>query len=165
MTALPFLNSWTGQTTEELLSLEGQYRTDSLVLAFEQALQMKSALTKEEKVVLAIEALEREVNNGGFHQFFLNSSNEFASTVVSSLTEIGCPRTATLTQAAVNALGVEAPLAAAAIEEAAVRGGEELASKLEPFDSLYFQGAEEPIAEKLFVYIKANRSKVRAGAV
>lgn len=144
--------------------MEGQYRTDSLVLAFEQALQMKSALTQEEKVVLAIEALEREVNNGGFHQFFLNSSNEFASIVVSSLTEIGCPKTATLAQAAIDALGVEA-LSAATVEEAAVRGGEELASKLEPLDSIYFQGTEEPIADRLFLYIKANRAKVRASAV
>jgi hypothetical protein len=33
----PFLESYAGQSTEELLALEGKYRIDSLVLAFEQA--------------------------------------------------------------------------------------------------------------------------------
>ena len=57
-----WLESYSGQSTEQLLSLEGEYRTDSLVVAFEQALDQKSAargvqsLTSEELVVLAVEA-------------------------------------------------------------------------------------------------------------
>ena len=72
MSELKWLDGYSGQTTEELVALEGEYRTDSLVLAFEQALDQRvehvgqEGLTEEERIVLAIEALEREVNNGGY---------------------------------------------------------------------------------------------------
>src|SRR5439155_6192926 len=66
-----WLNGYSDQSVEQLLSLEGEYRTDSLVLAFEEAINQKAqregmqSLTEEERIVLAVEALEREVNNGG----------------------------------------------------------------------------------------------------
>jgi hypothetical protein len=65
-----FLEGYSGQSTDQLLSLEADYRTDSLVLAFEQAIIQKAerngvkSLSDEERIVLAVEALEREVNNG-----------------------------------------------------------------------------------------------------
>jgi hypothetical protein len=43
MSDLPWLDSYSGATTDELLSLEGRYTTDSLVLVFEQALNEKAA--------------------------------------------------------------------------------------------------------------------------
>ena len=43
MTELDWLEGYAGQTTEELLALEGRYRTDSIVLALEQALERKAA--------------------------------------------------------------------------------------------------------------------------
>jgi hypothetical protein len=61
-TDLPFLDSYAGQSTNELIDLEGSYRVDSIVLAFEEALQRKEILTQQEKVVLSVEALEREAN-------------------------------------------------------------------------------------------------------
>ena len=100
MTDLKWLDQYTGQTTDELIALEGEYRTDSLVLAFEQALDQKTAragteeLTAEERVVLAVEALEREVNNGGYGQFFTNDSNEYTPIIVDALMRIGCGDTA-----------------------------------------------------------------------
>jgi len=44
------------------------------------------------------------VNNGGYDQFFTNSSREFASTIVDSLQHIGCKKTADITQKAIKAL-------------------------------------------------------------
>jgi len=38
--------------------------------------------------------LDREVNNGGYHQFFCNSSQKFAPQIVQSLAHIGCRRAA-----------------------------------------------------------------------
>jgi hypothetical protein len=93
---MPPLKAYDGQTTDELLSLEGKCRTDSLVIAFEQAVDQKAArlgetsLANEERVILAVEALEREVNNGGYAQFFQNSSREYASMIVNALRRIGC---------------------------------------------------------------------------
>jgi hypothetical protein len=67
-----FFKSYSGETTEQLLGLVNEYRIDSLVLAFEQAIQLKAVrapISRQERYVLAIEALEREVNNGGYSQF------------------------------------------------------------------------------------------------
>src|SRR5438552_11088290 len=68
---LQWLAGHSGQSVEQLIALEGKYRIDSLVLAFEQAMHQKIArvgmagLSDEERIICAIEALEREVNNGG----------------------------------------------------------------------------------------------------
>jgi ferredoxin-NADP reductase len=90
-----FFKSYSGETTEQLLGLVNEYRIDSLVLAFEQAIQLKAVrapISRQERYVLAIEALEREVNNGGYSQFFLNSSHEFVDTIEEALKAIGCPK-------------------------------------------------------------------------
>jgi hypothetical protein len=44
-----FLESYGGQSTEELLALAGKYRIDSLVLALEQAIQQKAAAPSKEE--------------------------------------------------------------------------------------------------------------------
>lgn len=160
-----WLEGYTGQTVEQLLSLEGKYRTDSLVLAFEQAVNQKaeregqSSLTDVEKTVLAVEALEREVNNGGYAQFFLNSSREFASTIVTSLQRIDCPKTAQITQRAIRALGISDPKAKN-IEPAMAADDKRREKKLKRCDAAYHTNAE-PIAERLFAFIKANKAEFR----
>src|SRR2546421_12023246 len=84
MSELQWLDGYSGQTVQQLIALERDYRIDSLVLAFEQAMDQKAArvgyenLTDAERTILAVEALEREVNNGGYGQFFVNSSREYA---------------------------------------------------------------------------------------
>lgn len=71
MPELHWLDGYSGQTIDELIALEGKYRIDSLVLAFEQMVDQKIArdgadnVADEEFVILAVEAMEREVNNGG----------------------------------------------------------------------------------------------------
>ena len=88
------------------------YLYDSLVRAFEEGLQRKAsqrgerALTQEVRVVLAVRALDREVNNGGYHQFFSNSSCQYALTVVPALESIGCGEAAALTKRALDALNL-----------------------------------------------------------
>ncbi|BCW86949.1 hypothetical protein sos41_00750 [Alphaproteobacteria bacterium SO-S41] len=110
---LPFLARYSGQTTGELLALEGQFRTDSLILAFEAALHQKfersgaHSLSDEEKVLLAVEALEREVNNGGYHQFFLNTGCIFVPRIVADLERLGADKAARITCEAIALLNVE----------------------------------------------------------
>lgn len=64
MKQLPWLDSHSAQCIEQLLAFEGRYRTDSLVVAFEQAIGQKAVrvgdagLSVEEKYFLAVEALE-----------------------------------------------------------------------------------------------------------
>jgi hypothetical protein len=162
---LGWLNGYSGQSVEQLLSLAGTYRTDSLVLVFEEAISQNAqrdgmqSLTDEERIVLAVGALEREVNNGGYHQFFVNSSREFATTVVAALQRIGCKKIATITQRAIKALGIS-NLAPEAIEAAISHDDEPRLAKLNRCDDSYYKSAE-PVAERLFAFIKAHKASIR----
>jgi hypothetical protein len=166
MPDLPFLNGYSGETADHLISLEGKYRVDSLVLAFEQAMDQKATrvgydkLSEEESTVLAIEALEREVNNGGYEQFFVNSSRRFAPIIVPSLLRIGCPRTAEITRTALNAVQ-QAPIAPDLVNRTPAE--EERDDILSECDSLYFEHPEN-IEESLFAFIKVNRDHIKPTA-
>ena len=161
-TDLLFLDAYGGQSTDELIDMAAEYRIDSLVLAFESALDQKSSHTEAERVVLAVEAIEREVNNGGFLQFFVNSSLEYTKDIVAAFQHIGCPATAGLCQKAIDLLGVEDLTDLDAIEAASfeVDDDESRVEQFNALDSEYYVGAEEPIAVKLFEYIKQNRHDI-----
>lgn len=160
-----WLDGYSGQTVDELIALEGTHRIDSLVLAFEQAIGQKAAregddsLATEEVTVLAIEALEREVNNGGYDQFFVNSSVGYAPIIVDALRRIGCPKTAAITEQAIGALHLP-ELTVAAIQDCLDDEDDERNESLEECDGRFFDDPE-PIADRLFEYIKANKGKFR----
>ena len=160
-----FLDDYSGESLEELLAMERTHRIDSLVLAMETALGQKqhkrgdASLSPEERVILAIEELEREVNNGGYHQFFLDSSREFAGEIEAALTRIGCPKHADIARRAVAALGLEGTKSPDDVEAAVVAGGDPLFDVLDALDKEYFS-CKEPIADRLFAFVKANRSKI-----
>src|SRR5258708_3135222 len=106
---LPWL-TYSGQTTLEIIACKNTHRIDSLLCAFEEGIQLrqsrhgKGGRTPEERILLGIMALTREVNNGGYHQFFVNSSRQYAPTIVPALQRIGCHATAALTEKAIGAL-------------------------------------------------------------
>lgn len=102
MEKLPWLD-YTGQTSQELIAHKNTHRIDSLLCAFEEGIQAKGAVTAEEQLVLAVMALEREVNNGGYRQFFLNSSGKFAPVILEFLQRIQCVATAAITERAIAA--------------------------------------------------------------
>jgi hypothetical protein len=58
-------------------------------------------LRPAEQVVFCIDGLEREVNNGGFEQFFINSPGEYATQTESALRTIGARHTAALVTQAI----------------------------------------------------------------
>lgn len=163
---LEFLEGYSGQTVDELISLEKTHRIDSLVLAFEEILGRKAfnsgmaQLSETEQTILAVEELEREVNNGGYHQFFINSSKEYAPIIVDTLNKILCPKTAEITQNAIDSLGITGALTVSAIDEAMNKdSNDELIEILSKFDDLYFASGE-PIADQLFNYIKLNKNQI-----
>lgn len=166
MAEVKWLDGYTGQSVDELLALETEYRTDSLVLAFEQALQQKAerlgpdSLSDSERIILAVEALEREVNNGGYSQFFFNSSNEFTPIVVQALRAIGCPEAANLTQDAIAVLGLEGPITVDAVNRVMEDESEEREDKWEACDDRYFKEAGD-LSDPLLQFIKVNKDKIR----
>jgi hypothetical protein len=59
-------------------------------------------LTLPQKNFYYNQNLEREINNGGFHQYFSNSSGDFAHETIVSLRGIGAIKTATILQQAID---------------------------------------------------------------
>ncbi len=59
-------------------------------------------LTEPQRKFYLNQNLEREVNNGGFNQYFINSSGDFAHETIDSLKEIGANRTAQILQRAID---------------------------------------------------------------
>mgnify|MGYP003396363757 CR=1 FL=1 len=67
-------------------------------------------LSLAEQIVYCVWWLEAEVNNGGFHQFFLNSTGDLHEETVAALGAIGAEKTRTLLQrAAHEAFGMTVP--------------------------------------------------------
>jgi hypothetical protein len=140
---IPWLE-YTGQDTAEILACKGTHRIDSLLRALEQAIQLRQSrmpdmvTTPEEHTLLAIMALQREVNNGGYHQFFVNSSRQYALTIVPALDSVGWDTTAALTQEAIDALGLD-PQTLKAIEDSIREPNAERDQALDAFASPYFK--------------------------
>ena len=59
-------------------------------------------LTEEQKLFYYNQCLEREINNGGFNQYFFNSSGGFAYKTIQSLQTIGANKTADILQKAID---------------------------------------------------------------
>jgi hypothetical protein len=162
----PWLNGYGGQTTAELIGLADTHRTDSVVLAFEEAIAAKAerlgttTLTTAELVVLAVEAIEREVNNGGFDQLFRNSSKEHATNYVSALEAIERPDVAELAKQAIAALRLAKwPLTIDAIDRAMETDSDARDEKFEALDDRYLEVAGD-LAPAVLAFIKANSAQV-----
>jgi hypothetical protein len=163
---LEWLGGYSGESVDELLALSATHRVDSIVLAVEQALQERAAelglagLHEAEVTVLAVEALEREVNNGGYHQFFLNA-REYAPLVVDALRRIACHKTAEISANAIAMVGLHQPFTASEVEAAITNDADEKLVEIlsDTCDVAYF-GSNEPIADRLFEYIRVNRASI-----
>lgn len=167
MAELKWLEGYSGQSVDELVALASEYRIDSIVLAFEQAIQQTtdrdslSRLNEAELAILTVESLEREVNNGGYHQFFLNTP-QYAPFIVAALTRIDCSRTAEITALGLSMLGLRQPFTADQVERTL---GKDSDGKLievlsDQCDGPYYNSGE-PIADRLFTYIGSNRGSIR----
>ena len=76
-----------------------------------------SALSEAERIFYITQTLEMEVNNGGFSQFFYNSSGNFSNELVGAFTAIGENATAGICQKAISAFGCDIPVDRAEREE------------------------------------------------
>ena len=62
------------------------------------------ALSVPERIFRAVWELEAQVNNGGFHQYFWNSSGSLVPDVVNALRAIGAAQMASVVERAIDAL-------------------------------------------------------------
>lgn len=175
MSQLPFFQKYDGQTIDEIIALRSRFRDDSLVPAIESALVQRDgwfdlgseqiehailALTEAERVIMAIEAMEREVNNGGYGQFFINSSKYFAPYIVQALQTIGCTGFANLAASAIAELRLPHKFDGDACDKAYMTHRDEINPKLLELGERYYQ-TDEPIGDKLFSYIEQHSSEIR----
>lgn len=160
-TSKQFLERYNGETIQQLLTLTNDYGIDSIILAIEEALERKSDadLSRQERVVLAVEALEREVNNGGYEQFFANSP-EFAPAIAHCLHAIGCTKTSEITADAIAVLNLPREFDAAAAKHAVSNLGSDSKRQLAECDSRYFAN-DESIEQTLFAYILQHQHAIR----
>ena len=101
----------------------------------------------------AIWALESEVNNGGFSQYFLNCSCETASFVTEALDSIGAPRTADICRRAITtAFPAELPSNPDAISAAAAKFSDEVRKNLGSLDNEFFAYPHNP-TDLLFAFV------------
>jgi hypothetical protein len=82
-------------------------RRDMIVMEIDTYLNEKSEygekiekLNSSQRTFLFVENLEREINNGGFNQFYFNSSGDFSQETVKALLEIGAEKTAEIVKKA-----------------------------------------------------------------
>ena len=91
--------------------------TNDFVVAMTEHLDNKtqygedmSALSEAERIFYITQTLEMEVNNGGFSQFFYNSSGNFSNELVDACTAIGANATAAICLKAISAFGRDIPV-------------------------------------------------------
>lgn len=150
---------YAGETAPEIVALKTTHRIDSLLCALESGIQRKrdedgADLTDEEGLFLAVMALDRDVNNGGYDQFFGNVP-WFAPVIASSLSRIGCVETLAITERALAAFALpeitEEAVTNALFEEDENEARDEA---LEECDNAFYQVFE--IEQKLFAFAEEN---------
>jgi hypothetical protein len=158
----PFLDSYTGQTIQQLIATKETHRIDSLVLAVEQALSGKpeAELSEPERVVLAVEAMEREVNNGGYQQFFGNSSRKFTGFLVRALELIGCRKVAAISADAIAVLQWPEQFDSDIVEQIELGLSDDARGKLDDCDSRYYAN-DENIEQRLFDYVEKHQHEIQ----
>ena len=87
---------------DKLLSLNDVNRSIIEIDNYICALPEGVKLTEPQQNFFYNQELEREINNCGFTQYFLNSSGDFAHRTIKSLAAIGAHKTAEILQAAIN---------------------------------------------------------------
>ena len=164
MSGPKWLDGYTGQSTDALIALDGAFRTDSIALAFEQAIQRKAVrigdpnLTTPERVVLVIEALERAVNMDGFDGLFRNEA-EYVPDLIFALDAIGSLDVARLARAAIGALDITGEVTPDLVESAMDEDDEARDERFQAYDEAYYEIAGD-LADPLLAYIKANRDQI-----
>ena len=157
---MEFLDGWHGETTDQLLALRDHYEAESLMLAFELALQTASLsrpLSRAEKQVLGIAAFAREMHDGGYAECFTNASRVYAELWVEMLFALGCEQAARITRGTLGVLRV--PLTPEALAERMATADAALLALLERSDERY-AGLDVELAAPLLGWIAARRAEV-----
>ena len=114
------------------------------------------SLAPVERVFTCVWTLEAEVNNGGFEQFYLNSSGDIAADTPSALRAIGAEHTASLVDRANAVFGPDGPPVDRDARTEVVENLEDSALEVfEEVDSAFLE-YQDNLSALLAAYMKAN---------
>lgn len=119
------------------------------------------ALSEAEQTVYCLDALEREVNNGGFSQFFFNASGDTALETVSALERLGAGHTAALVRRALSVFPGARPSADRDAREKQMDGLPESARELWSELDQAFCEYRDNLAALERAYVSAHRAQFK----
>ena len=120
-------------------------------------------LTAAEHVFLCVWELEAEVNNGGFDQYFSNTSGDYARHVEAARTAIGAKRMQKIVRQAIDTVGEEVLSEdQEQRQERLLALDEDKLEKLEKIDQLYFAYPDN-VTKLLYAYVQKDKAQI-AGA-
>jgi Domain of unknown function (DUF4375) len=109
-----------------------------------------------QKVFSTIWEVESEVMNGGFSQYFLNSSCETAGFVVEAMNQVGASKTASICRRAIETAFPEGlPADPEEISSAAANFSETTEAELAPLDQEFFSRPDD-LTELLFAFVSKH---------
>ena len=116
-----------------------------------------SGLSRPERIFYVVQMVEMEVNNGGFSQFFSNSSGDFSNEIVDAFTEIGADATAGICRKAIGVFGREIPADQDERDEMLEElESDEIDEILEECDSAFYE-YEDNLNELNYNYVMKNK--------
>lgn len=123
----------------------------------EQELAYILSLPKPQQAIYVIWLLESEVNNGGFNQYYYNSSGQFASLTPNALKLVGATRFAALTQAA-NETYTKEKQRITKYQDGSSEGFSKSYENnpLDKFDDQFYE-LKEPLGELQIAFIRNNK--------
>src|SRR5207249_980872 len=115
----------------------------------------KRAVSHEEQTVLAVTALDQEVNNGGYDQYPQKFVPDVCSDRGESLLRVGCKRQARIAKRALqlNTLTVRK------IDAVMSKESRERDQELELCDQMFYE-TRQSLAKRLYASILANRTRI-----
>ncbi|OGC69552.1 hypothetical protein A2415_03170 [candidate division WWE3 bacterium RIFOXYC1_FULL_39_7] len=113
-------------------------------------------LSQYELIFEYVEELEREVNNGGFDQFFFNSAGNYTEDIVSALKEIGALYTADLvSEAAAQFPNKQVPKDRDTRQEVMESLPKEVTTKWDELDHKFYEYTDN-LSELLIGFVKSH---------
>lgn len=112
-----------------------------------------------EQTAYCVDELEREVNNGGFALFFLNSIGDYAQPVVDALQRIGAAQAAQLVEQAMTPFGPTGPSTDRDARKAQIESLRGSARDLWATLSQAFFKYPDNLPELLRTYVAANKAQ------
>lgn len=120
-----------------------------------------SELSHAEQVFYSIDYLQMEINNGGYDQYFFNSSGEFAHEALAGMREIGANLMADIHAKAMTVFPDSVvPKDRAERQKLLEQAGEKAEEMFDSLDSKFYEYSD-PLEDLLLDYVKKNVDEFR----